>query len=134
MKTAVKKTALAVMAMMLLAGAQAVQAGAAGEHDQEKAKEVTLKGEVLDMFCYMKHPESGQGPDHAKCATSCINKGLPIGFLAEDGSVYLIIGKDHEPAAEMVADFTGKQSLLTGTVFEHHGVKSIEIASIKAAE
>jgi hypothetical protein len=96
----------------------------------EKA-EGTLTGEVLDMYCYMKHPDTGQGPDHAKCARTCINKGLPIGFLAADGTVYLIVGKDHESAAKMVVDYAGKQSTITGVAFDHDGVKAIEILSIK---
>jgi hypothetical protein len=130
MKTVSKLVVITAVAV-LMAG---VQFAYAQHQGHGKAKEVTLKGEVLDMFCYMKHPDSGQGPDHAKCAKSCMDKGLPIGFLAEDGTVYLVIGKDHEPATKLVADFAGKQSVLTGTVYEHHGVKSIEVASIKAAK
>jgi len=119
-------TSLAVV--LLLTGAVAAWAGE--EHDM-KGKKVTLTGEVLDMYCFMNHPDTGMGTEHAKCAKSCINKGLPIGFLS-DGVVYLIIGKDHQPAGEMVVEFAGTQSELTGMLVEHHGVKAIEIASIKA--
>ena len=96
----------------------------------EESKAVTLEGEVLDLFCFMKHPENGQGPDHAKCAKNCINKGLPIGFLV-DGEVYLIVGKDHESAAELVVDFAGVPTRLKGTAFLHHGMKAIEFESIE---
>jgi len=96
----------------------------------EAGKEVTLKGEVLDMFCYMEHPAKGQGPDHAKCAQSCIRKGLPIGFLS-DGEVYLIIGKNHESANDLVVDYAGMQSQLTGKLIEHDGVKAIELNKIE---
>lgn len=106
----------------------------AAQHAAQPTKEVTLEGEVLDMYCFMKHPETGQGPEHAKCAKTCMEKGLPIGYLTKDGTVYLLIGKDHESAAKMVADYAGKASILTGTVVEHHGVKAIEIASIKPAK
>jgi hypothetical protein len=98
-----------------------------------QAKEVTLKGEVLDLYCYMKHPMDGQGPDHAKCAKMCMSKGLPIGFLS-DGTVYLLLGKEHEPIANDVMDFAGKQSVLTGTLIEHDGVKSIEFIKIEPAK
>jgi hypothetical protein len=96
----------------------------------EADKEVVLVGEVLDLYCFMKHPAMGQGLEHAKCATTCIRKGLPIGFLA-DGEVYLIIGKEHESAKDLVADFAGIQSRLTGTLIEHDGVKAIEFAKIE---
>jgi hypothetical protein len=94
-------------------------------------KEVTLEGEVLDLYCYMKHPANGQGPEHAKCAQSCIRKGLPIGFLS-DGVVYVIIGKEHESAKDLVVDYAGKKSRLTGTLIDHDGIKAIEIESIEA--
>lgn len=100
---------------------------------EDSAKEVTLVGEVVDLYCYMKHPANGQGADHAKCAQNCIRKGLPIGFLA-DGKVYVIVGKDHETVADLVVDFAGTQSTLTGTLFNHHGVMGVELASIKAVE
>ena len=96
----------------------------------EADKEVVLVGEVLDLYCYMKHPAMGQGLEHAKCAQTCIRKGLPIGFLADD-EVYLIIGKEHESAKDLVVDFAGIQSCLTGTLIEHDGVKAIEFAKIE---
>jgi hypothetical protein len=95
-------------------------------------QEVTMTGEVLDMYCFMNHPDDGQGADHAKCAKTCINKGLPIGFMS-GGEVYLIVGKDHESAAGMVAEYAGAQSTITGTLIKHHGMKAIELASIKPA-
>jgi len=95
-------------------------------------KEVTLTGEVLDLYCFMNHPADGQGPDHAKCAQNCINKGLPIGFMS-DGVVYVIIGKEHNSAADMVAQYAGMQSKVTGKLIEHDGIKAIEIEKIEKA-
>jgi len=99
---------------------------------KETAKEVTLTGEILDMYCYMEH--AAAGADHMKCAQSCINKGMPVGFLASDGTVYLVIGKDHEPANAMVAEWAGKQSMITGTVLDQKGIKAIELKSIGEAK
>lgn len=119
---------LSVSALAALAGQE--------EHKQHATKsetnqEVTLVGEVLDLYCYMKHPADGQGQGHTKCAQTCIRKGLPIGFLS-DGKVYLIIGKEeHESAKDLVVDFAGMQSRLTGTLIDHDGVKAIEITKIE---
>lgn len=129
---------LALCAMMAVAAVAVAQSGApsgapSGEAPKaEKAAPVSLTGEILDMYCYMDHKATG--PDHAKCATSCIKKGLPIGFLAADGTVYLVIGKDHEPANALVADFAGKKSTITGKVVEQGGMKAIEIVSIADAK
>ncbi len=95
-------------------------------------KPVTLTGEVLDLYCYMQHPETATGAEHAKCAKSCMAKGLPVGYLV-NGKVYTIIGKDHQPVNAMVADYVGTKSTITGTVIDHHGVHAIELATISAA-
>ena len=102
------------------------------DHAAETDKEgkVTLEGEILDLYCFMKHPDDGQGADHAKCARTCILKGLPIGFMVDD-KVYLIVGKDHESAAELVVELAGKPSRITGVMTSHHGMDAIEIESIE---
>jgi hypothetical protein len=126
-----KRTLLLSLALVLTLAV----AAAAGEEAKKDAKNtVTLTGEVLDMYCYMSHPESATGEGHAKCANSCISRGLPVGFLASDGTVYLIIGSDHNPANEMVKGWAGKQSSITGTVTEHKGMKAIDITGISEAK
>lgn len=110
---------------------------AQAEHQHEdastmKPKQVTMTGEVIDLYCFMAHPADGQGPDHAKCAKTCMEKGLPIGFLS-NGEVYVITGKDHESVKDIVAPFAGMQSQLTGNLIEHHGVKALELVSIEGA-
>lgn len=123
-----------ILALSTLALALALPAlGQHGHHGDAKAQAVTLTGEVLDMTCFIIHPESGMGPDHAKCAKSCISKGLAPGFLSADGTVYLILGANHESPNAMVADFAGKKSTITGIVHEQKGVKGIEIKSIAEA-
>ncbi len=81
-----------------------------GHHDHAKPKPVTMTGEVLDMNCFMIHPESAVGVEHMKCAKACMAKGLPIGFMSTDGTVYLIVGREHESANATVAEFAGKHS------------------------
>lgn len=122
-----KRTLLLSMSLVM---ALAVVAIAGDAEKAEKKNVVTLTGEVLDMYCYMSHPETGAGTEHAKCANSCISRGLPVGFLASDGTVYLIIGNDHNPANEMVKGWAGKPSTITGTIVEHKGMKAIDITGI----
>ena len=100
--------------------------------DKEQAKTVTMTGEVLDMYCYMDH--QAMGPDHAKCAMSCIQKGLPVGFKAADGSVYLVVGKDHEPVNATMAEWAGKKSTITARVLTNGGMKALELVSIAEAK
>ncbi|MFQ5511547.1 MAG: hypothetical protein ACE5EO_06815 [Candidatus Krumholzibacteriia bacterium] len=129
--------ALFSIAVLTLGAASVLAQHSEGEqHSHDKMKgmhegsTVTMEGEVLDLYCFMKHPDKGQGAGHAKCAKNCIRKGMPIGFLS-DGVVYLILGQNHEPATELVVDFAGTQAKLTGTIVEHDGVKSIEVEKIE---
>lgn len=124
---AVLVAALSVLA--LSAWADDTKKGHEG-HSEEAMKSVTLEGEILDLYCYMKHPDDGQGTEHAKCANSCIAKGLPIGFMS-DGEVLLIIGKGHESAAELVAGFAGAPVRVTGMKITHHGMKAFEIETVE---
>jgi len=55
----------------------------------------SVTGEVVDLACYMPHPETGHGPGHKKCAETCAKKGLPLGLLTDDKQVYLLL-EDHE--------------------------------------
>ncbi len=124
--------AAAVLAMA--AGATLAHGDDHAEHGKMKmmkgGQAVTLEGEVLDLYCYMKHPANGQGAGHAKCARNCIRKGLPIGYKA-DGKVYVIVGREHESAADLVADLAGVPSRITGRLIEHDGILAIELESIE---
>ena len=96
------------------------------------AKTVSLTGEVIDLSCYLDH--GAMGMDHAKCAQGCITKGMPVGFLAADGTMYVLLGANHETANAQVASFAGKKSTVTGTVKENKGMKGIILASIAEAK
>lgn len=127
-----KRVLFVLMALMIASAAVALADDMAKAKD--KAAPTALTGEVVDLYCYMQHPESAVGADHAKCAKACISKGLPIGFLTSDGTLYVITGKDHAPAATDVADWIGKKSTVMGHVTEAKGLKSIELVSIGEAK
>jgi hypothetical protein len=57
----------------------------------------SVKGEIVDLACYMGHPnpEKMRGPSHRKCADMCLKKGMPIGLVTDDKQVYLLL-EDHD--------------------------------------
>ena len=122
------------LATMALALAIPALAQHEGHHMDAKATPVTLTGEVLDMNCFMMHAASATGPDHAKCAQSCMAKGMAVGFKAADGTVYLLLGSEHQSPNAKVSPFAGKKATITGTVLDHDGIKAIEMTSIAAAK
>lgn len=50
-------------------------------------KEVTRKGEIVDMHCYLSRHDEGRGAAHAGCANSCISRGVTPGFISEEGKL-----------------------------------------------
>ena len=87
----------------------------------------TVKGEILDMACYLDH--GAQGPGHAGCAKTCIESGLPVGIKDEQGKVYLIIG-EHKPINAILAPQGGKVITVRGKVVSRDGINLIANAEI----
>lgn len=100
---------------------------AAGDAKDE-GEEVTVKGEVLDMACYIDHHATGA--KHADCAKKCITSGLPVGLKGEDGKTYLLIG-EHKPMNEELGDYAAKTITVKGKVSSRDGINMIENAEIQ---
>ncbi len=94
----------------------------------ENKEEVTVKGEVLDMACYLDHNATGE--KHADCAKKCINSGLPVGIKADDGKTYLLIG-EHKPLNSELAQYAAKVITVKGKLSSRDGINMIENAEIQ---
>jgi len=88
----------------------------------------TLRGEVIDVACYVDHGASGAG--HADCAQKCIKSGLPVAIKVGD-ELYVAIGGDHQTANGALAKFAGKQVEVQGTVHERDDQKVIVVSTVK---
>lgn len=60
-----------------------------------EAKPIKITGEVIDTWCYysgvMGSPEAVVGSAHHTCALWCAAGGIPVGVLADDGNVYMVL-------------------------------------------
>src|SRR5437773_346822 len=64
---------------------------------QPKGPKITVKGEVVDLWCYLEGGD--HGAKHKACSTACAKAGNPIGILDSKGNLYVAMGiKDHQPA------------------------------------
>ncbi len=79
-----KKGAIFAAAVMFGA-AMAAPASAA------KMNRVTITGEVIDSWCYITEIMYGEGTAHHQCALWCAAGGIPVGILADDGTVYVVL-------------------------------------------
>ena len=97
---------------------------------QPKGTRATIKGEVVDMWCYLEGGD--RGPTKKECATACAKAGNPIGILDANGNLYLAAGlKDHQPAQSLLAAKMSDEVTVTGTVVKKGGVQMVYIDSVK---
>lgn len=96
-------------------------------------KKVVLKGEILDLACYVAGEK--KGPEHKKCADMCIKGGAPIGILTEDGKVYLIVENHSKPEPyEKCKVFTAEKVAITGIAYNRGGLPGVVIESVEPAK
>ena len=96
------------------------------------ASDMTVKGEVVDIACATDKKDAGKGDAHAACAMACAKKGQPVGLLTAD-AIYTMTGDYAANKNAKLLDFVAKNVVVTGTVTEKDGVKSINVKSIKLA-
>lgn len=121
------RKAITLASVLFLALAAAGSALAAGD---SPGSGVTVKGEILDMACYLSHGASG--PEHAGCAKKCVEGGQPMGLLADDGNVYLLFASHSDGAPfENAKKLAGEKVEITGTESTQHGIKGIEVHGVR---
>jgi hypothetical protein len=129
MKKALVPTIITLLVVFaLVAGSRCLKAQDGGKADTNAA-DVTLKGTVVDMHCYVTH--GIHDAKHTACANACIARGVPAGFLAEDGTLYMLFGEKPFSVKDKVADLADVPVTLTGTPVVRSGIKGIQIKSIE---
>jgi hypothetical protein len=95
------------------------------------AETVTVKGELIDTYCYALM--GAKGPSHRDCAIECVKKGIPAGLL-EDGTnkVYVLLpNKDKTGLPAAVIEKMAQKVTITGKVYSQGGSQFLTIESIQ---
>jgi hypothetical protein len=94
------------------------------------AETVTVKGEVIDTYCYALM--GAKGESHRQCAIDCVKAGIPAGLLEEGtGKVYVLLpNKDKTGLPKGVIDKMGRMATVTGKVYTSGGSSFLTIESI----
>ncbi len=97
---------------------------------QPKGPTVTVKGEVVDLWCYLEGGD--RGPSRKECSTACAKAGNPIGILDAKGNLYVTAGiQDHQPGREVLLEKMNENVTVTGTLVKKGGVPMIYVKSVK---
>ena len=75
------------------------------------------------------------GPQHVKCAESCVKQGVMLGILeAGTGQVYLILPEGHGSPSEKAMPYLGKQVEVTGKIQAKGGLRGIIVERISGKQ
>jgi len=123
-----------VMAVLAVAGmiVLAVAVNAADKVTKPAAAAATIKGELVDLMCYVDHGARGEA--HKSCAMQCVSNGAPIGLLTDAGKLYLLTpthgsADPFNKARQMMAAMVE----VTGVVAERAGMSAIGVTDVKVA-
>jgi hypothetical protein len=127
MRSRTLKSTLAALAVLL-----APIAGHAGEGTR-----IQVKGEIIDTWCYysgvMGSPDAVVGSAHHTCALWCSAGGIPVGLLAEDGTVYMVlkVGDDAQNAGgDTLLRMAAHTVEADGMFFERDGLNYLVVSNV----
>jgi hypothetical protein len=108
---------------------------AAGVNGQpNKGTPTTVTGEIVDLSCYLQLGKHGE--KHVGCGKKCLAAGQPIGLVAKDGSLYMLMEEEHDPRRDgqtagfrkAATDHLGHIMEVTGTEAMVRGYRAIYVA------
>jgi hypothetical protein len=118
--------------------ATALAACLAGPALAADGERVQIRGEVIDTWCYfsgvMGGPESVVGSAHHTCALWCAAGGIPVGVLAEDGTVYMVLKWEGsgDVAGDTLLKVQSHEIEADGIVHERDGIKYLIVEKVIA--
>lgn len=117
--------------LILLASITALPALAA------EGTRIQVKGEIIDTWCYysgvMGGPDAVVGSAHHTCALWCSAGGIPVGLLADDGTVYMVIktGDDTESArGDTLLKLASNTVEADGIAYERDGINYLVVSRV----
>ena len=126
-----RKTLVYCAVTLMVLGLSLAAGSASGAN---RAKEMTVKGEVVDLPCF-EGKGGARGEGHKSCALSCAKRGNQLAIV-EDGTntVYAITGKYAAEKNEKLIPFVAEMVVAKGEVSEKDGKKWLDVSDIKKAD
>lgn len=104
---------------------------------KEEGKRIQVKGELIDTWCYysgvMGSPDAVVGTAHHTCAMWCSAGGIPVGLLAEDGTVYMILkidDDDHSASGDTQLSLASHTITADGMHYQRDGINYITVSKV----
>jgi len=105
----------------------------------QAAEKITVTGEAIDTWCYFSGVMGGedavQGSAHHTCALWCAAGGIPVGLLAEDGTVYMVLkieDDDHTNGGDGLLTIASHEVTAEGMHYVRDGVNYLVVERVVA--
>ena len=116
----------------------ALAPGGAYSADGER---IEVTGEMIDTWCYfsgvMGGPDAVVGTAHHTCALWCAAGGIPVGLLADDGTVYMVLkwqGDAQVVGEDSVLKVQSHRLEAAGAHFRRDGIDYLFVEEVVADE
>lgn len=103
----------------------------------ENGERITVTGEAIDTWCYysgvMGGPDAVVGAAHHTCALWCSAGGIPVGLLAEDGTVYMVLkieGDDHSNGGDTQLSIASHAITADGLFYARDGINYLVVSKV----
>jgi hypothetical protein len=130
-----KRLGLFALVLLLSTGLSWAQGKSMGRMmSKQKAKEVSLTGEVVDVSCYLQSGARGEG--HKACAIACAKTGGPLGILTKSGKLYVSVLPDDHSAGpnDKLMDYIAENVTVKGVIRSKGGVNGLMITDVAMAK
>ena len=129
-----KKLVAALAVGFMLPGVGSAAAAASAER-------VRITGEVMDTWCYTSEVMGGSdavlGSAHHQCAIWCAAGGIPVGILADDGQIYMVLklgDDDQSNANPKILEIQSNRVTVDGELYRRDGINYLLIDQIVSNE
>ncbi len=106
-----------------------------------QGERVRVTGEMIDTWCYfsgiMGGPDAVVGSSHHTCALWCAAGGIPVGLLADDGTVYMVIkwqGSADVADGETLLSVQSHRLTADGIHYKRDGIHYLIVEKVVADE
>ena len=88
----------------------------------QPGRPITVVGEIVDFSCYIQLGKHGE--KHRSCGQKCVQNGQPIGLLAQNGTLYMLMPEEHDPRRDGGVDAKASASDHMGHIVEVNGTEA----------
>ncbi len=96
----------------------------------QAAQRVEVTGEVIDSWCYLTEIMYPEGSAHHQCALWCAAGGIPVGILADDGTVYIVLKLEDDAtsvANPAVMEIQSHRVRVEGDLYPRDGINYLVV-------